>query len=195
MSRIGGVRGGVRLPRMTIANDHDEAKEGEATWLWPLYALLALIASILNHIPRLKRIRPTTKFEPDWRDSWPDLRQCEWLRDQVIAHGLGCLLAGKELDLKATLILDPPADYGGPCPATPFAMNQRFLALARWTTNPEAIIRERYRRLAKRFGVSSCPLRLDASHRSASPVLCTEAETARGNRRRLSSSGASRRGR
>ena len=151
--------------------------------------------SIFDHITKLRRVRPTTRFKADWRDSWQDLRRLEWLRDQVIAHGLASLLAGKDLDLNPTLVMDPPDDYGGPCPATPFVMNQRFLALARWTTNPEAIIRKRYKRLVKRARISGCPLRLDAAHRSTSPVLRTEEENARANRRRISSSGASRRGR
>jgi hypothetical protein len=147
-----GVPRGRIIPPMTVANHHDEANEGEASWLWPLYALLALIASIFSQVTKLKRARPTTKFKPNWRDHWADLRQCEWLRDQVIAHGLASLLAGKDLDLNPTLSMDPPADYGGRCPRTPFAMNQRFLALATWTTNPEAIIRARYKRLVKRLG-------------------------------------------
>lgn len=140
------------MRRMNVANDHDEPEEGEGSWLWPLHALIALIASLLDQIAKLKRIRATTKFKPTWRDHWQDLRQCEWLRDQVIAHGLASLLAGKDLDLDAPLIMDPPDDYGASCPRTPFAMNQRFLAIARWTANPEAIIRERYKRLVKRLG-------------------------------------------
>lgn len=151
---------------MNVANDHDEAAEGEAAWLWPLYALLALVASIFNQITRLKRVRPTTRFKPNWRDNWQGLRESEWLRDQVIAHGLACLLAGRELDLDAPLIFDVPADYGGPCPRTPFAMNQRFLALAKWAANPEAIIRERYKRLVKAFGRN--PLSFDRATDAAS---------------------------
>lgn len=157
------------MPRMNVANDHDEREEGGGSWLWPLHALIALIASLLDQIAKLKRIRPTTRFKPTWRDHWRDLRQCEWLRDQVIAHGLASLLAGNDLDLDASLIMDPPDDYGASCPRTPFAMNQRFLAIARWTANPEAIIRERYKRLVKRLGCDPLAAHgsTHAAHRAA----------------------------
>jgi len=54
--------------------------------------------------------------------------------------------AGPKLD-DTQIQLTPPATYGGPCPRTPFAMNRRFLALARWAAAPHAIIRARFKRL------------------------------------------------
>ena len=134
---------------MTVAETHDAKTQGEApAWAWPLCAFVAWLASILGYVTRFRRIRHTHRFRQDWRDSWEDLRQSEWLRDQLIAQGLAQLIAGAPLQLDDTRIaLTPPTTYGGPCPRTPFDMNRRFLALARWAADPEALIRARFRRL------------------------------------------------
>jgi hypothetical protein len=140
---------------MNVAKTHDAYEEGEApSWAWPVYAFVAWLAAMLDYVARFKRIRHTHRFKPNWRDSWDDLRLGEWLRDQIIAQGVAQLLAGQPLQLDDTQIsLTPPADFGGPCPRTPFEMNRRFLAIARWAANPEAIIRERFKRLAARLGI------------------------------------------
>jgi hypothetical protein len=151
---------------MTVANTPDAYEEGETpSWAWPVYAFVAWLAAMLDYVARFKRIRHTHRFKPNWRDSWQGLRQCEWLRDQLIARGLRQLLNGDALQLDDTQIdLAPPADYGGPCPRTPFEMNRRFLAIARWAADPEAIIRERFKRLATRLGIDpSNPLAAHAS--------------------------------
>jgi hypothetical protein len=134
---------------MTVAKNLDAYEQGETqSWAWPLYAFVAWLAGILGYVTRFKRIRRTHSFKSDWRDSWEGLRQSEWLRDQVIAQGVAQLIANQPLQLDDTKItLEPPATYGGPCPRSPFEMNRRFLALARWATDPEAIIRERFSRL------------------------------------------------
>jgi len=164
---------------MTVEQNHDASTQGETpSWAWPVYAFVAWLATMLGYIARFKRAR---RFKPDWRDSWEDLRQSEWLRDQLIAQGVAQLINGESLQLDDTkVILDPPTAYGGPCPRTPFDMNRRFLAIARWVADPEAIIRARFRR------ISGCPLRRAA--RATSPTLRVEEE----NHRRLSSSGDSR---
>ncbi len=172
---------------MTVAETHDASTQGKApSWAWPVHAFVAWLAALLGYVTRFKRIRHTHRFKPDWRDSWEDLRQSEWLRDQMIAQGVQQLLNNKPLHLDDTkIILDPPATYGGPCPRTPFDMNRRFLAIARWAADPEAIIRKRFRRVR----ISGCPLRRAA--RATSPTLRVEEESNRA-RRRLSSSGDSR---
>jgi hypothetical protein len=140
---------------MTVAKTHDAYDQGEApSWAWPVYAFVAWLAAMLDYVAKFKRVRHTHRFKPNWRDSWQGLRQCEWLRDQLIAQGLRQLLNGDALQLDDTQItITPPADFGGPCPRTPFEMNRRFLAIARWAANPEAIIRERFKRLATRLGI------------------------------------------
>ena len=172
------------MAAMTVAEHPDERHEGETpSWAWPVHAFVAWLAAILGYITRFKRAR---RFRSDWRDCWEGLRESEWHRDQLIAQGLAQLIAGQPLQPDDTKIeLTAPASYGGPCPATLFEMNRRFLALARWAADPEAIIRERFRRL----GIRGCPLRRAA--RATSPSLRLEEE----NGRRLSSSGATRRGR
>ena len=136
---------------MTVAETHDASTQGEApTWAWPVYAFVAWLVAVLNFIARFRRIRHGHRFRQDWRESWEGLRQSEWLRDQLIAQGVAQLLNGELLQLDDTKIqLTPPANYGGPCPRTPFDMNRRFLALARWVADPEAIIRERFKRLSR----------------------------------------------
>ena len=135
-------------------------------WFAPIAVLIAWLAHLFQQIAKLKRIRRTTRFKASWRDHWPKLRQCEWLRDQILAEGAAQLIAGKQLDLNDFIpSTDPPADYGGPCPSTPFEMNRRVLAFARWNADPETAIRMYVQRIAN----SGRPLRHDASHRATSP--------------------------
>jgi hypothetical protein len=163
------------IGRMIVAETHDAKTQGEApTWAWPLCAFVAWLASILGYVTHFRRIRHTHRFRQDWRDSWKDLRQSEWLRDQLIAQGLTQLIAGAPLQLDDTRIaITPPSTYGGPCPRTPFDMNRRFLALARWAADPEAHIRERFRRLRNplladgSMGAARCPA---AQHEPAGVV-------------------------
>ena len=115
--------------------------------------LIAWLAHIFQQITKLKSVRRTTKFKADWRSHWQDLRQCEWIRDQILAAGSAQLLAGKDLDLDFTPSTEPPADYGGPCPSTPFEMNRRFLAIARFNADPEPGIRKHAKRIAQRAGI------------------------------------------
>ena len=133
---------------MTVAKSHDASDQSEArTCAGPLYALVAWLATMFGYITRFKRAR---RFKPDWRDSWEGLRQSEWLRDQLIAQGVAQLLSNQPLHFDDTQItLDPPASYGGPCPRTPVDMNRRFVALARWVADPEALIRARYKRFSR----------------------------------------------
>jgi len=136
---------------MTVAQNHDAYDKGETqSWAWPVYAFVAWLATILGYVARFRRIRHTQSFKPDWRDSWKDLRQSEWLRDQLIAQSVAQLLAGHPLQLDDTKIsLTPPAACGGPCPRTPFEMNRRFIALAHWAADPEAIIRACLARISR----------------------------------------------
>ena len=133
-------------------------------WFAPIAMFIAWLAHLFEQIAKLKRIRGTTKFKPNWRDHWPDLRQCEWMRDQILAAGSAQLLAGKPLDLDAFIpTTEPPSDYGGPCPKTPFEMNRRFLAMARFNADPEPAIRAHAKRIARRAGINlDSPLRLAA---------------------------------
>lgn len=133
---------------MTVAENHDASDIGERpTWAWPVQAVVAWLARLFTYIANFKRAR---RFKPDWRDSWQDLRECEWLRDQLIAQGIAQLLSNQPVHLDDTKIqLEPPATYGGPCPRTPFDMNRCFLAIAQWAADPEAIIRERHKRIVR----------------------------------------------
>ena len=133
-------------------------------WFAPLAAFIAWLALLFDQIAKLKRVRRTTKFKPNWRDHWQDLRQCEWMRDQILAAGAAQLLAGKALDLNAfTPSSEPPEHYGGPCPKAPFEMNRRFLAMARFNADPEPAIRAHAKRIARREGIDlDSPLRLAA---------------------------------
>jgi hypothetical protein len=68
----------------------------------------------------------------------------------LIAQAVAQLLTGHPFQLDDTWIqITPPASYGGPCPRTPFDMNRRFIAPARWAADPEGVIRERYKRLSR----------------------------------------------
>ncbi len=161
---------------MTVAETHDASTQGEApSWAWPVYAFVAWLAMLLNYIARFRRARHGHRFKPDWRDSWEGLRQSEWLRDRLIAQGVKQLLNGHPLNLDDTKIqLTPPATFGGPCPRTPFEMNRRFLALARWAANPEAIIRARFRRLVRREGINASDQ--PAAHASTDAALRAAAQ-------------------
>jgi hypothetical protein len=149
----------MSLERPPLESD-DAATQHD--WFAPLAAFIAWLAHLFDQIAKLKRIRRTTKFKPNWRDHWRDLRQCEWMRDQILASGAAQLLAGKALDLDAFIpSTEPPANYGGPCPATPFEMNRRFLAIARFNADPEPAIRAHAARIARRPGIDlNSPLRL-----------------------------------
>ncbi len=157
---------------MTVAKSHDAYEQGETpAWAWPVHAFVAWLATIFSYIANFKRAR---RFKPEWRDSWEGLRQSEWLRDQLIAQGVAQLLNNEDVKLDDTKIsLTPPDSFGGPCPRTPFDMNRRFLALARWAADPEAIIRERFRRLAKR--ITTNPL---AAHGSTGALRAAHHEAA-----------------
>ena len=141
--QTGRARGGFKLMPMRLEGaplEHDD--NADPNWFAPIAMLIAWLAHLFEQIAKLKRIRRTTKFKPNWRDHWPDLRQCEWMRDQILASGAAQLLAGQDLDLDAFIpSTEPPADYGGPCPKTPFEMNRRFLAMARFNADPEPAIR------------------------------------------------------
>ena len=145
--------------------------DADQNWFAPIAMFIAWLAHLFEQIPKLKRVRRTTKFKSSWRDHWPDLRQCEWMRDQILASGAAQLLAGKALDLDAFIpSSEPPANYGGPCPATPFEMNRRFLAMARFNADPEPAIRAHAKRIAQRERIDlDSPLRHDATHRDTSP--------------------------
>jgi len=131
----------------------EQYDNADPNWFAPIAMFIAWLAHLLEQIAKLKRIRRTTKFKPNWRDHWQDLRQCEWLRDQILAAGAAQILAGQELDLNAFIpSTEPPTDFGGPCPKTPFEMNRRFLAMARFNADPEPAIRAHAKRIARRRG-------------------------------------------
>ena len=154
--------------------EHDDTAT-QHDWLAPLAMFITWLVRIFEQITKLKRIRHTTRFKANWRDHWQNLRQLEWLRDQILGDCARRLLAGETLDAESDFIpsTDPPADYGGPCPRTPFDMNRRFLAIARFNADPESAILEHVRRIAKCEGIDlsasfgPSPLRLAA--RATSP--------------------------
>jgi hypothetical protein len=111
--------------------------------------LIACIAWLFDAITRLKRVKRTTRFKGDWRDHFDRLRACEWQMHQMLAQGAALLLSGKTLDDADFVQLPMPANYGGPCPRTPFAMNCRFLKLAQFMRDPEFYIRRHAARIAK----------------------------------------------
>jgi len=119
----------------------DACAQGETQrWAWSVHAFVAWLATMLGY---------TTRFK----------------RDQLIAQGVAQLLAGQLLQLDDTKIqLTPPATYGGPCPRTPFDMNRRFIALARWSADREAIIRERFKRRSRLVAHGSTDARSAATH-------------------------------
>jgi hypothetical protein len=141
----------MSLERTSVEHDPDAT----TPWHARLAMFIAWLVRIFEQITKLKRIRRTTRFKPIWRDYWPNLRQLEWIRDQILAACAARLLAGETLDAESnsTPSTDPPAGYGGPCPRTPFEMNRRFLAIARFNADPESAILEHVRRITKRAGV------------------------------------------
>ena len=153
------------LEHADTANQHD--------WSAPLAMFIAWLVRIFAQITKLKSVRRTTTFKPDWRDHWQNLRQLEWVRDQILAACAARLLAGETLNAESdfTPSTSPPAGYGDPCPRTPFDMNRRFLAIARFNADPESAILEHVRRIAKRAGIdlSGCPLRHATTSRATSP--------------------------
>ena len=74
----------MSLARAPLEPDTDATQSG---WFAPLAAFIAWLAHLFEQVAKLKRIRRTTKFKANWRDHWPRLRQCEWLRDQILAAG------------------------------------------------------------------------------------------------------------
>ena len=149
----------------------------DPNWFAPIATFIAWPADLFNQIAKLKRIRRTTRFKSNWRDHEQDLRQREWMRDQILAAGAAQLLAGKELDLNAFIpSTEPPADYGEPCPKTPFEMNRRFLAMALFNADPEPAICAHAKRIARCEGIDlDNPL---AAHGSKDSALCAAAHPA-----------------
>jgi hypothetical protein len=167
---------------MPIEQNHDAKTQGEPpSWAWPVHAFVVSLAAMLDYITRFKRIRHTHRFRHDWRDNWEGLRESEWHRDQLIAQGAAQLLASKPLQLDDTKIqLIAPAGYGGPCPRTPFDMNRRFLALARWAADPEAIIRARFRRVSRNTAAAHGSTdALRGAHHEAVSVVALKNDDAR----------------
>jgi len=149
-------------------NQHEHHPNATSpNWLAPLTLLVAWLVSLLQQIARLKRIRATTVFKLHWTQSWDDLRRLEWHRDQMLAQGAALLLSGKTLNDADAVLTDPPADYGGPRPTTPFQMQRRFLAIADFLKDPEGHIRRHAARIARHSNVSFCPLR--RASRATSP--------------------------
>ncbi len=146
--------------------------------------LIAFIAWLFGAEHKLKRIRHTTKFKPDWRDRYAELLPVEWHRDQMLAQGAALLLAGKTLDDAGYQPIPMPPNYGGTCPKTPFEIARRWLAVTKFLKDPEAHIIRHTQRIAKREGrdLSKDPLRLVASRRSTSPTCVPSGG---GKRRRL----------
>ncbi len=141
--------------------EHDHAA---SHWLAPVAMFVAWLAALLARIARLNRIRRITKFKSTWRDSWPGLRQSEWHRDLMLSQGAALLLSGETLD-DADFVDHPmPADYGGPCPKSPYEMKRRFAVIADWLRDPEAHIRRHAARIAKR-----------GAHGSTNTAICAAA--------------------
>jgi len=77
------------------------------------------------------------------------------MRDQILAACAAQLLVGKVFDLNAFIpSIETHEHYGGPCPKTPFDMNRRFLAMARFNADPEPAIRVQAMRMARREGLN-----------------------------------------
>jgi hypothetical protein len=134
-----------------------------------LASLVAFIAWLFDAIAKLKRVKRTTKFKANWRDHFDGLRETEWHVAQMLAQGVALLLSGKTLDDADYISTPMPADFGGPCPRTPYAMNLRFLKVAQFMRDPEKYIRRHAARIAKRAGIDlSNPL---AAHGSTDAAL------------------------
>lgn len=124
---------------MQVEVSHPEHDPNATSPSWLAYIVM-LLARLLASITKLNTIRRTTKFKPEWRDSWPGLRQSEWHRHQMLAQGAALLLAGKTLDDAGYTNVPMPADYGEPCPRTPYEMKRRFAVIADWLRDPEVHI-------------------------------------------------------
>jgi hypothetical protein len=156
---------------MNVETNHDERKDAATRESW-LASLVAFIAWLFDAITKLKRVKRTTKFKANWRDHFDGLRHSEWHMAQMLAQGAALLLSGKTLDDADYINTPMPADYGGPCPRTPFAMNLRFLKLAHFMRDPERYIRRHAARIAKRdpraaHGSTDAALRAAAHHEAA----------------------------
>lgn len=157
---------------MNHATTFAEQTTGEAEHrLSPLEAFVQWVANVLRLITGMKR-RKT--FPRNWKDHWQGLRELEWYRDQILAFSAKHVLSGGSLNDRTDfrLIKDIPVDYGV-CPATPHAMNQRFIAMAQFRFNPSTYIHRHIRRIARAAGIAltvssnGCPLRL--ASRATSP--------------------------
>jgi hypothetical protein len=137
---------------MNVETNHDERRDAAPQHSW-LASLIAFIAWLFDAIAKLKRVKRTTKFKANWREHFDDLRETEWRVAQMLAQGAALLLSGKTLNDADYINTPMPADFGGPCPRTPFAMNLRFLKLAQFMRDPEKYIRRHAARIAKRCGI------------------------------------------
>jgi len=97
-------------------------------------------------------------------------------RPESSPAGAAQLLAGKALDLDAFIpSTEPPERLWRTVPKTPFEMNRRFLAMARFNADPEPAIRAHAKRIARREGIDlNSPLRHDATHRDTPPASPVE---------------------
>jgi hypothetical protein len=167
-SQIRRKKRGRIIAAMSVTEDQREDGSNATSDSW-LARLVAFIAWLLDSIARLKRVRRTTTFKPGWRDNWNQLREIEWQRHQMLAQGAALLLSGRTLD-DADYVPHPmPADFGGPCPTSPFEMNRRMLLIADFLRDPETHIRRHAARIAKRCSIDFAnPL---AAHGSTNAAL------------------------
>ncbi len=181
-SRFGRVLRALTLQPMQFEAHQPEHHTNATSQSWPapLTMFIAWLAALLARITRLNTIRRTTKFKSTWRDNWPGLRQSEWHRDLMLTQGAALLLSGKTLD-DADFVDHPmPADYGGPCPKSPYEMKRRFAVIADWLRDPEAHIHRHAARIAKRAALTSEPrvaLMLSSDRRE----LCVHREPVEGS--------------
>ena len=136
---------------MTHATTLAHPQTGEAPRLSPLEAFVQWVANFLRLITGMKR-RKT--FPENWKDHWPGLRELEWYRDQILAFSAKHVLTGGSLNDRTGFQLNVgvPDSYGI-CPATPQAMNSRFIAMAQFRLNPDKYIHRHIKRIAKRSGI------------------------------------------
>jgi len=136
----------------SLEHQHEETTHAPSdSWF---ARLIAFIAWLFGAEHKLKSIRATTRFKQDWRDRYAELLPVEWHRDQMLAQGAALLLAGKTLDDAEYVPIPMPADYGGPCPRTPFEIARRWLAVTKFLKDPEAHIIRHAQRIAKRAGAA-----------------------------------------
>ena len=86
--------------RMTMAQSplEQDSNANQSNWPACFAMLIAWIAHLFEQIAKLKKVRQHTRFKPGWQSHWPDLRQSEWHRDQLLAAGAAQILAGKDID-------------------------------------------------------------------------------------------------